>query len=81
MPQGIIVPATKVGGETWFLLSYYGDTHLIRYVTQKRIKENQPDPSGHRVREVLIVTAVKWKPRKDITFDIKDIPALGPSHR
>lgn len=77
MAPGIWVPATQLGQEQWFLLSHFGDRHLIRCVSVKSTRDVK-DPSDHRLREILVETSVKWRPRDPAKIVIRDLPPLGP---
>jgi hypothetical protein len=76
LPPGMWVPATQLGSEQWFLLSYYGSRHVIRFITASKVQPAK-DPSDHRLRQIVVEGTVKWRPRDPSTIVIRDLPPLG----
>ena len=72
------VPATKIDGDDWFLLSHFGKKHTVRFLSGKQGRD-VPDPSGHRLRQMTLEGTVKWRPKEIAKINIKEVPALGPS--
>lgn len=78
--KGCYVPAIQLERETWFLLCQYGDRHVLRYISRGDEKR-KPDPSGHRLNEVVLKGSVKWRPYDTSQIDLTTIPALGPTRQ
>jgi len=70
------VPSTQIGQELWYLLSYHGNKHRIRFIGGWKPR-NVKDPSDHGVREVILEGSVKWRPR-DPKITIQNVTPLGP---
>jgi len=76
VPPGLFIPAIQIGQEQWYLLSYHGTKHRIRFIGAWQPR-NVKDRSDHGVREVNPEGGVKWRPR-DPNIRIQDVAPLGP---
>jgi hypothetical protein len=76
LAKGLLVPPITLGNEQWFSLSYFGVKHVIRFL-HGSMPRDVPDPSGHRLREMVIDTQVKWRPRDTSRVVITDVSPLG----
>ena len=75
-PKGLLVPVATVGKEEWFLLSHYGQKHLVRFLSGK--SRDVSEPSGHRVREMTLEGDVKWRPKDPSKIDLRELPPIKP---
>ncbi len=72
------MPLTRMGSEDWFMLSYFGRKHVIRFQSLRKGPLQVRDPNDHRLNEIKVEGKVKWKPQDPGMLNIEDVPPLGP---